>query len=273
MLASRLAHQKGTGILQGSDAPIFFAIPLRGASSSINWDNVCLILEDTLSSIEGQTSRDFEVLVACHEIPAFSKTFTFPIEFIQTDREKPTDRMEQLFDKRHKKMLLAEEICRRGGGYMVMLDSDDLVSNKLVSHIDSNRNDRGFSIDLGYVFDVAKRKLEPVSNFSKICGSCAVFYLEAGDADATDAGWVYQIGDAMHKDFSSMAATLGRPLEPINFPAVIYMRNHGENHTSIGDSTGTVARLKEKVHYILNTAVPGRRVSAEVQKEFSMGGL
>lgn len=251
-------------------APIYFCIPLRGRSSSISWQKVCLILEATLTSVSRQTENRYEVLIACHEIPTLEKDFAFPISFLQTKREKPADRTAQLFDKRHKKMLLAEEVCRRGGGYMVMLDSDDLVSNRLASHILENHNERGFSINVGYTLDVGKRSLRQTSNFAQVCGSCAIFYLKSSDLAGGDSGWAFQIGDAMHRDFAVMAAEMGRPLEPICFPAIIYMQNHGENHTSLGQGAGLVKSLKERVQSMMNSLLPDRRIPDSVRQEFGL---
>ena len=262
--------------LQKPLPPIYFSIPLRGKSSSHNWQKVCLILQATLRSVASQSGKGVEVLIACHEKPDLGNLSHLPISFIQTDREKPTSSREQLNDKRHKKMLLAEEICRRGGGYMVLMDSDDLVSNKLVPHMRANHNERGFLLDTGYLYDVRRQRFRMVRNFSEMCGSCAVFYLQPSDlGEATDpkedeAGWVYQIGDAPHMGFGAMAAKLGRPLDPVEFPAVIYVQNHGENHTMLGQKRGTLDTIKDKIHHIRNVALPSRRIPKHVKAEFSL---
>lgn len=249
---------------------VYFCIPLRSKKSSKDWDKVCRLLQTTIKSIARQSGGSFEAIVACHDLPHLGEASSVPVSVIRTDREEPTDRMEQLFDKRHKKMMLAEEVYKRGGGYMVMLDADDLVSNKLVRHICENHNERGFLINTGYACDVKKRKIERVEKFSELCGSCAVFYLDATDSDKARERWVYQIGDAMHRDFAKMSDLLGRRLEPIGFPAAMYMRNHGENHSSLGKKKKLASVIKEALHRFLNSALPSRRISKQVQQEFSL---
>lgn len=235
-----------------------------------------MILQATLRSIASQSGKGVETLIACHEKPDLGDLGHLPISFIQTEHEKPTTIKEQLHDKRHKKMLLAEEICRRGGGYMVLMDADDLVSNKLVPHMRANHNERGFLLDTGYLYNARRQRFRMIRNFSEKCGSCAVFYLrpsdvgEAADPKENEAGWVYQIGDAPHIGFATMAAKLGRPLEPVEFPAVIYVQNHGENHTMLGKKHGVFNTIKDKIHYSRNVALPSRRIPKHVKAEFSL---
>ena len=215
----------------------FFGIPLRSRQASRNWRRVCALLDATLNSTLRQSNPDIEVIIACHELPT-TRSRDSRVTFLRAKHARPRDRLEQMFDKRSKKIMLAEEICRRGGGYLMLLDSDDLVSNRLAEFVMQQHNKRGYVVDQGYIYDARLRKLARVGDFDRVCGSSVIPYLSPGDCHDPQFDWREYVGDTWHAEFRARSADIGRALEPLPFPAVIYVANNGENHSTEARGVG-----------------------------------
>jgi hypothetical protein len=178
-----------------------------------------------------------------------------------------------MFDKRSKKMLLADEICRRGGGYLMLLDSDDLVSNRVAEFVKRRHNGRGYVVDQGYIYDARLRRLSLTSEFDRACGSSVILYLSSDDCRDDDFGWREYVGDTWHAAFRARSEELGRPLEPLPFPAAIYVTNNGENH-SVGHR-GALAALRATARVVRARAGDsvgqgGHKVPRVVADEFGL---
>ena len=253
----------------------FFGIPLRSRQASRDWRRVCALLDATLNSTLRQLTPDVEVIIACHQLPTVHSRDR-RVTFLQAKHPKPRDRLEQMFDKRSKKIMLAEEICRRGGGYLMLLDSDDLVSNRLAEFVLQHDNERGYLVDHGFVYDAQLRQLAPVSDFDRVCGSSVIPYLSSADCRDPRFAWREYVGDTWHAEFRTTSANIGRTLDPLPFPAVVYVTNNGENHST--DAPGVRAHWRAKAIGARELALDRIRkdraeVKAEIVKEFGLDSL
>jgi hypothetical protein len=209
----------------------FFGIPLRSRQASRDWRRVCALLDATLNSALQQLNGDIQVIIACHEVPS-TRARDSRVTFLEATFSRPRDGLEQMYDKRSKKIMLAEEVCRRGGGYLMLLDSDDLVSNRIAEFVMQQNNKRGYVVDQGYIYDAQLRRLTRVRDFDRICGSSVIPFLSPADCGDPQFAWREYVGDTWHAEFRKAAADLGRSLEPLPFPAAIYVTNNGENHST-----------------------------------------
>jgi hypothetical protein len=252
----------------------FFGIPLRSRQASRDWRRVCALLEATLNSTLRQLNPDVEVVIACHELPTI-RSGDSRLTFLQAKHSRPRDRLEQMFDKRAKKIMLAEEICRRGGGYLMLLDSDDLVSNQLVEFVLKQDNKRGYLVNEGYIYDAQLRQLAAVSDFDQVCGSSVIPYLSLADCRDPQFAWREYIGDTWHAEFRTASANIGRPLDPVPFPAVVYVANNGENHST--EPRGIRANIRAKAIGARELVERVRKdrpaVQAEIVKEFGLESI
>jgi hypothetical protein len=65
-----------------------FIVPIKSKRIAKSWDYVSRLFERTLRSLCAQTSREFKVIVVCHELPAI--TFDHPaVSYIEADWEPP----------------------------------------------------------------------------------------------------------------------------------------------------------------------------------------
>lgn len=250
--------------------PIFFCVPLRGKAVSQSWTRVCDLLERTVTSALAERDASVIVLIACHEIPETIHNNDPRVFFLQTKSKEPTSPLEQMLDKREKKIMLGREVARRGGGYMVMLDSDDLVSTKLCGFIRAADNKRGYLINKGYSYDLLTKRFKLLENFHNECGSCAVFYITVETTPAALDEFIVAIGDSSHVEFGEMSAAHGRSLDCVPFPAIVYLVNHGENHSRLGRLRPRFTALREAALRCANLLIPSRRMPRSAYEEFGL---
>jgi hypothetical protein len=126
--------------------------------------------------------------------------------------------------------MIADRHREHGAGYLMLADADDLISNRLVDYVLTDRHASGYLVQEGYVFRVdtghiAKHPFagwEEVS-FDKTCGTCAIMNLSEEDCRTKEL----VIGGHIH--WGEKYAEKGRPLKPVPFRSVVYVRQSGEN--------------------------------------------
>jgi hypothetical protein len=253
-----------------SSGQLTFCIPLLPRKNARDWDRVVEVLTQTLRSLAGQTNQSFSLIMAGQNDPGILQQFDFPSKFLAVDYDFGDRPEDKLKDKRWKRNLMHREVRALGGGYVMALDADDLISSRLVDHVLTTAHPYGYIIENGYAFDWANQRLAPIpgafsSNFDKVCGSCSIIYY--GEDDLPQRG--EERGDKFyyrlkgHAAWAPVMAEAGRPLEVVPFPAAVYVLNHDNNlHNSISPSRETVVpRSIEKQQ------VP---ITPELIREFSL---
>ncbi len=223
----------------------FFCIPLMPKANAGDWSQVCRVFRQTLYSLEGQSNQNFKVLLAAQDLPDFFSDIDLDIVHVPAPWTVEDDKSHKLRDKRWKKSVLLRHVRQAGDGYVMMLDADDLVSNRLVEHALNDRNPNGYIIETGYAYDWKSDLIAPIpgvwgKTFDSVCGSCSVIYFNKEDlpsSDSKDAGEEGQFLAAklkQHAHWKHVMADAGRPLAPVPFPAAVYVLNHDNNlHYSI----------------------------------------
>lgn len=244
-----------------------FAIPLRSAQVSRDWNRMTRLLEATIASALASRDAQVSVLVACHEIPDIRQKDDPRVAFVTTRHMIPASPPMQMFDKRHKKVLLVREHCRRGGGYMMLLDSDDLVSDRLAAHVLADDNRSGYLIRDGYTYDAGAAALERVQDFDDRCGSSSIFFLNPDDGDAEPFDWPLYIAVTRHRDLKKLSGSTPRPMSTVPFPAVMAITNNSENW-SLQIAPPRAASLRSYVRRVLGRSGGTERLSPEIAGEF-----
>ncbi|HWT30519.1 MAG TPA: glycosyltransferase family A protein, partial [Propylenella sp.] len=216
---------------------VVFGISLASQRSVRDWERTTGLLRSTLRSALGQTDPGVRVLVCGHERPTLAELADPRVEFLVSDRPPPADPQGFRRDKMQKRRIIALRLRQLGGGYLVPLDADDLVSNRLAAHVRSHDNRRGYSITEGYVLDWSNRRLAPVpgawdTGFDRVCGSSAVLFLAPDDlpeenSPAAEPSYFELFGE--HAYWPVVAEESGRKLEKIPFRGAVYVVNHAEN--------------------------------------------
>lgn len=250
---------------------IFFGIPLRSKAASQNWANVSRVFNRTLNSVYSQTDPDFKVYVACHEIPVLDREYDDRVEFLVCDQDTPETKEEMLFDKGWKISMIAERIREAGGGYTMLVDSDDLVSNRIAEYVNTHPRCNGYLSRYGYIYNDGFDYMQKVRNLYQLCGSCSIVYYTVNDLpdkmpeclldEAPIEKWIIR---KSHKMIPDYLRDHGRKLSTIPFPTTVYVRNTGDNHSMLD---GSDFGWKRKLAFLLK---PRIRVCGNEGKEFGI---
>ena len=224
----------------------FFGIPLISKSASRNWVHVQYLFENTLRSILAQTNPKFKVIVAGHEKPEVVEMQDPRVEFLAFDSPPPKTSHEMMADKGSKAFAIARHLKEAGGGYLMYVDADDLVSNRIVDLVHSNPS-HGYLADKGYCLDIESGKAYTVEGltgkpFHQICGTCSIIYFDEVDLpdgpSPEESSPCYFMKFGGHTTLKKISSREGRPLTAFPFVASVYVLNHGLNY-----SEGALLRL------------------------------
>jgi hypothetical protein len=217
---------------------------LQPRTNGADWSKVNELLYHTLNSIKGQANQNFIAFVCGHDYPDVMSEFESErFIFIRANFERPDSPERGRVDKRNKRHLIANEIHRRQGGYMMYLDADDFVHKDLVDFVLKDNNRRGYVLSKGYAFDYSNRVLGIIpgvwrKNFSSVCGSSGIVYFRPEDLPLTGPEAKKNTADndlllffkvRNHKAFEEMIFGDEGHLDPIPFPAGVYVINNSLN--------------------------------------------
>lgn len=239
---------------------IYFGIPLRSKGASKNWEHVVKIFRRTLRSVCAQTDPDFRVLVACHDIPESKEPYDSRVEFLVADTPVPTNRDEMMLDKGWKLSMIGKRVRELGGGYTMIVDADDLISNRIADYVNSHPGENGFVSDYGFVYNDGFLYMKKIWGLHRICGSCIIVnYVPEELPDTLPENlWDNTPMDRwlIRKPHTAMLQALeqqGKPLAKMPFPTTIYVRNTGDNHSMLG---GDDLSWKRKAELLVRRRLP-----------------
>jgi hypothetical protein len=243
----------------------FFGIPLRGRATAKNWDRVCKLLDITLGSVLAQTDPDFRVLLACHDIPNVEKFADPRINVIKAEFPPILAVSQQMRDRELKRWLIGERLRVLGGGYLMMVDADDLVSNRVVEFVRRDAYPHGYILKSGYELNFATGRVHHAPRFDRLCGGCAIFHLSPDDLPSSigsESPCFFQLFQN-HTKWNEVAARQNRPFKVLPFRGAMYVTNNGENHSLTANNVGWRRRLIRKL-------IPGGPPGATLRKEFGI---
>ena len=231
---------------------IYFGIPLRSKKSSNNWDRVTEFFNRTLWSVYNQTDPDFRVIVACHDIPALRHKYDERVEFISVDIPIPANKDEMMLDKGYKVHTIAMRIREYGGGFTMMVDADDLQSNRIAKYVNEHSEANGFVAHNGYYYHSGEQFIKLGHKFPNGSSTIVNYSIE----DLPESHYPVMVPSVntnphivrkRHGDIPRICAELGRPLESLPFPASIYVRETGDNHSLMGKDESHWRVLEQKI--------------------------
>lgn len=222
-----------------------FGIPLVSRKIASDWSNVIFLLGNTLRSILAQSDPDFRILIAGNEQPDIPELGDPRVEFLVCPSpEKSTlTKKEMMWDKGSKKERLGKRLRQLGGGFLMLVDADDLVHRDVVSH--ARKSTHGCIARMGYSLDVRRSAIFDLPAltgrpFDQTCGTCAVVRFSVEDLPAPDSDWqassdlyFYRLSFASHRKWAKVAVEHQRPLADFPFPATAYIVNHSSNWSEV----------------------------------------
>ena len=262
---------------------IGFIVPIKPKRFSKNWDKENRLLERTLGSIHNQTNPHFKIYIVYTDKPeiAFESDkivyihFKLPFvstEFI-TDYETAVKRWmpdatyaAKMFDKGRKITLACHQAVADGCAYIMAVDSDDLISNRIAAVANTAAKDHpGWVIRNGYIYLENKKILLHKKNINALNGSTNI--VKSSLVPLPD------MSSLLYYDFNFFEGhgyLYRRIIEMYNihlpdlpFAGVIYTIN--ENNASAVNELFSFKNWKTFAKII----VQGRRFGAALKKEFN----
>ena len=183
------------------------------------------------------------MIIVGHDRPDLAELADRRVTFLQTAIARPETGKQKQIDQIHKRRIAAAEIGRRGGGYIMVVDADDLVDHRIVSFVRRDRHPVGYMVRAGYVLDDATGRIgllpdrRRVQQFWSNCGTCAVLNFTADDlpqmmSDRVDyerEGRPYERMLVGHRLWETALMLRGLYPATLPFRGVIYRMNSGDN--------------------------------------------
>ncbi|MFC1605461.1 glycosyltransferase family A protein [Pseudomonadota bacterium] len=254
-----------------------FVIPLRSAKTTTDWAAVQKLLEQTLRSVDNQLCRCFRSLVVCHEQP---NGIEIPdsCEIVQAPFDPPKvnlDEMgseEALFemhsDKGRKLIYGLSRVRQDPGAFVMFLDADDLVSNRLSELVERNPDCNGWYFNLGYRWNHQTPKLLfPRKKFFHECGSSYILNAMLAPFPETldlrkDLDDYFVRRYVVHAYVRENMEKLGFPLRPLPFHGSIYTFN--EHNFFATSFRGKDSKYRK----ILRIIAKGKKITPQLCSEF-----
>lgn len=251
---------------------LYFAVPLKARAVARDWDRVSLCFNRCLASLFGQTNDDFRVIVALHDKPDLDVAHDERLHILEVDHPPPRSLTEQMVDKGQKIHLIANHIRAAGGGPVMKVDADDLVSNRLAQHVVDHPGHHGWYMEDGYEYLFGAERVRHCPRFHRLCGTSTIVNYEADelpagadDARHDDVADRYHIR-APHERTHTLRQSIGKPLERLPFVGAMYVVDTQDNHSIQSGAIPAKRRLIRRV-------TPSKAVSPALQAEFSMDWL
>ena len=220
---------------------VVFVVPVKSAQISTNWKVFSVLVDRTMRSICQQTSSNFKVVVACHEIPEID--FSHPaIEFVQVDFSPPTDEAIRAVtnddpknyrnaakeaDKAKKIMTGIAHGRQYNPSHFMVVDADDCISRDLVDFVEKDGGKTaGWYFKKGYIYNEGSRIIFLNKNtFNVLCGTCIMI-----KSEYVDELLETEPRALFNHDFTVLSD--GTELQPLPFPGAVYSIGNTENYCS-----------------------------------------
>lgn len=231
------------------DGSLTFVIPVRHHQSvgAGEWPSFMGRLRGTAESVCAQVSGRWTcVVVANANTPL--PTFPDPVQVVRIEQPYlPLPDKRQVgqsawdaaarADKGRRVALGLVQIQPRG--HVMVVDFDDMVSNRLAGFVAQNADAAGWFVDSGYVYDGSALLYKVKSGFNAMCGTSLIVRSSLlnvpASADAIDESWA-SLWLGSHMRLREDLAANGTFLIPLPFPGAVYRvgyRGQSSGHPTV----------------------------------------
>jgi hypothetical protein len=250
-----------------------FIMALKSPAASANWSVVERLFEQTLISVCSQTDSDFRVIVVCNQVPRLQSPPHASVQFLVRDLPVPTKKTTML-DKWAK---LAHGVVAAGElapDFVMLMDADDLVSNQLSAFANRNRQSNGWIFKTGYHWSYGSRFARLSNDFN--CGTNAIVnsrYIRFPKTVDERSRLDCIILKNGHTTIEAAMRQQGTPLDPLPFPGAIWVKDHGDNWTTLTFDASPPKRFRSHVRAALNNLSnisQQRFITTSLRREFGL---
>lgn len=268
---------------------IYFTIALCGKHSTDRWDSVVADFEGTIGSMYNQTSPEFQIWVACNEIPQLNGNYDERLHFITTSTPKPNNWLEGCRDRYWKQLLCCVEIKKtlsasEKGIYVFPVDADDHVNCKIAEYALAHPNEHGFKSKTGYVWKKGSDHVEVTPYFGGSMNIMRLYMDELPDEmpdlslcfDRETCAVLNEKYPVRWDDVTveGKMKSIGRPLERLPFRSTVYVLDTGVNLSSDDPKIKKEGNDDKRIHWgvLLRRMNPyvWRKLSKRICNEFAI---
>jgi hypothetical protein len=263
-------------------ATLTFLIPVRHPDNSPDWSRLKRNLAQTITSIASQTHDDWRAIIIANEgadLPALPERFSVEwVQFAANPRhDRPgaaTDDFLDAFRIDKGRRVLKGMLRARDSRFFMISDDDDFVSSRITQFVADHRDENGWIIDEGYVWDDGGEILYRHRHLNHVCGTTLIIrsdlYQLPESFDAATPEYIKTMLGS-HRSIGKILAERGAPLRSLPFPGAIYRVGHAGSHSQ------TPPILKQylfnrnillRPHLFVRNALRLRTVGTALQREF-----
>lgn len=222
-----------------------FLVPLVHPEASNSWEVVCKRLVETVTSLLARHPTGMvHIYLSVNKgatLPLMPKgVTTIPLDIpapntqiFSSQGNQETVRLDATRqDKGMKRLAGLEEAKKARFKYVMNVDADDLVSERLPSWISRNPGNAGWSITKGWLHRVGSNLIHQQDHFNRVCGSSHIYRTAiAHELCTTGAGAQSKVRDLLgsHMQAERIFSEIGEPLGVTPFRACIYRVGHINN--------------------------------------------
>jgi hypothetical protein len=255
---------------------ICFVMALKSKAVSSNWSRVCQLCEAAVQSAYRQVDPDFKMILVCHDSPDLKEKYDERLEILPVELPVPTlddkggRQSSTMKDKWTKLQFGLIHAGRLRPSFVMLMDADDLISNRIAAWAHAHPRSNGGVIHYGYSYHPGDRYVEAINDFD--CGTNAIVNarsikfpsdMSQPSAEAcTILRWgCHVIEDEMRKS--------GTPLDVIPFRAGVYIIGHGDNESNNYHDFGLTGLAKK----VMKNPLRVRPCTKSIREEFAMAWL
>lgn len=266
-----------------------FVIPLRHPSASKNWVAVIGRLKETLRSVTAcaKRGRAFGVLVVNRqaELPSVPEGITIvrvdhPPPSISVFRGEVDERERKKavhLDKGRKVLIGALSARDLGAQYIMPVDADDLVSDRLPGFVTEHAGSPGWRVSRGWILPVGTRCAMMLRDFDQWCGTSMIVsadVLELERAPSEVSVDIVRRWFGHHRELIPGLVNRGHIIGDIPFPAAVYRTGHTESNYrrgTLGTDFFSLSNIRSEPVRTLKRLLRVRKFNNALVKEFHDG--
>ncbi|HTV67131.1 MAG TPA: galactosyl transferase [Rhizobiaceae bacterium] len=228
---------------------VTFVIPVRHQDNAKDWHALKANLAQTIASIAGQTHPGWRAVIVANDgadLPKVPTKFEivrvdFPPNALHEQRGADKETFYEAFRVDKGRRVLKGMLAVPDSRFFMIVDDDDLVSNRIVEFAARNTSCPGWTISRGYSWSANGSLLFDLPDFHHYCGTSLIvrsdlYRLPERFEDASLEFVTTRLGG--HRRIVELLAEEGNPLQPLPFHGAIYRIGHAGAHSGSSDVLG-----------------------------------
>jgi hypothetical protein len=266
---------------------IGFIVPITPKKYSKDWHLANLVLERTVRSICNQTSRNFKLIIVYTDKPEIEFTdeniyyiaYTYPEitisqieDFDFMGQWFTIEYAERMMDKSRKITYGCKFAKELGCNYLMAIDSDDMISNKIAEFVNENSscNAAGWRISNGYLYKEGSKLIKKNTQIWAMNGSTHIIRADLvgiPDFETDYKLFSYNVFQQHPYTYQRIIDFHNEKLLDFPFMGTVYLI-HPNNYSQV-DRILSANKIKQVIKVLLR----GKFLTKKIKQEFGIYNL